>query len=161
MEKLLIAIETNDHAEIRSLNTEYNLANNPIAGKYAVTYAIELSAIGVLFDDMLEEHYDLNVMDKYGATPLNTAVFSGSSNLVETLIKSGADPNRDIWMSPLYLSIVTIRDAKKKMDILLKHNAIFMNAEEKGEVIGILNGIKLNDYVDKINAIPVKNVKAK
>lgn len=100
-------------------------------------------------------------MDKYGATPLNTAVFSGSSNLVETLIKSGADPNRDIWMSPLYLSIVTIRDAKKKMDILLKHNAIFMNAEEKGEVIGILNGIKLNDYVDKINAIPVKNVKAK
>lgn len=152
---VMLAIETNNHGKIRDLNRRYNLAEKPVQGEYAIIYAIRLQRVGVVYD-MIRDKYNLNVMDRMGSTPLNIAVVSCSPGMVETLIKSGADPNRDMWISPMYLSIVEAKNTKDKIEIMLKNKAVFMNTKEKEEATKLLGEIDLKEYIDQVKATPVK-----
>ncbi len=46
-----------------------------------------------IFKLLLEKGADFNLTDKYGNTPLNSAVFNGHIQIVKLLLEKGADVN--------------------------------------------------------------------
>jgi ankyrin repeat protein len=102
-----------------------------------------------IVDYMIDSKYNLNVMDSFGATPLQLAACNYPLPMVKRLIKGGADVNLSVYHSPLYLSVERMNS--EIILFLLENGATFRNDEERKEAISWLSGIDTKKIIANIS----------
>jgi len=72
---------------------------------------------------LLSEGVDINIRDKYGSTPLHTAVACGNGSIVNLLIERGADVNagNDAGDTPLHTAVQRMFNSPASPDIVYKN----------------------------------------
>ncbi|XP_067928889.1 myotrophin-like isoform X2 [Watersipora subatra] len=67
--------------------------NEMSEGRYPLHFAADYGQLEVL-NYLISKGADVNAEDKYGITPLLSAIFEGHESCVEALLKKGADKNK-------------------------------------------------------------------
>lgn len=122
-------MEGNDNKQM--LNSKDDGMSEAVSQK--LRRAIEVNQPQVIQDFVLYNGRAIDLYDKDGFTLLCRAVHYGRSDIVELLLKAGADPSkpcRDSEDTPLHIAVNF--NFKKVQDLLLDHNANEKKLNKKG-----------------------------
>ncbi len=120
------AAKTDDATTIRQLLAKgFDVNTTDPQGEYGLMIALRESSLKAAQALIEAPHADLNVLNSHGESPLMLAALAGHLDLVELLIKKGADVNKTGW-TPLHYAA-----SKSQLPILrvLIENHAYIDAE--------------------------------
>ncbi|KAF6031868.1 hypothetical protein EB796_009770 [Bugula neritina] len=90
MSGLAWSVKNGDLNAVKNLGTD---VNEMLDSRYPLHFAADYGQLEVL-EYLISQGADINAEDKYGITPLLSAIYEGHEKCVALLLEKGADKNR-------------------------------------------------------------------